>query len=215
MAGGDAQGALGTAGATGRAGLAAVLLAPHGTPTLCPKRRLPPAAGRGATRRRPGIQTRRVSRIDCTNGLHGPSRPAAPRIEHAFRNRELPSFDVPIQVQATQKYLAARTRNERTKISADSRTLKREKNSMRSSSVAGRLQPMRARQPTPFSRATSEDCGIPPGARRPARNSHPAARMRTVTRAHLESERKGPTRACHAPKIDTISCTCNADSIIF
>ena len=36
-------------------------------------------------------------------GLHEPSRPAAPRIEHAFKNRELPTFDVPTQVQATQK----------------------------------------------------------------------------------------------------------------
>jgi hypothetical protein len=36
MAGGDAQGALGTAGTTDRAGFAAVALAPHGTPHAVP-----------------------------------------------------------------------------------------------------------------------------------------------------------------------------------
>ena len=35
-----------------------------GPPRCAPKRRLPPAAGRAATRRGPGIQPRRVSRID-------------------------------------------------------------------------------------------------------------------------------------------------------
>ena len=39
-----------------------------GPPRCAPKRRLPPAAGRAATRRGPGIQTRRVSRIDYTHG---------------------------------------------------------------------------------------------------------------------------------------------------
>ena len=39
-----------------------------GPPCCAPKRRLPPAAGRAATRRGPGIQPRRVSRIDYTHG---------------------------------------------------------------------------------------------------------------------------------------------------
>ena len=39
-----------------------------GPPRCAPKRRLPPAAGRAATRRGPGIQPRRVSRIDHTHG---------------------------------------------------------------------------------------------------------------------------------------------------
>ena len=108
-------------------------------------------------------------------------------------------------------------RNERTKLKlarncADSRTLKR-KNGMRLSSAAGRLQLMRARRPTPFSRGTSEDCGIRPRARRPRRNSCPTARTRAVKSAHLESERQGPTRVCQAPQIDTSSCPCHADNI--
>ena len=37
------------------------------SPCCAPKRRLPPAAGRAATRRGPGIQPRRVSRIDYTH----------------------------------------------------------------------------------------------------------------------------------------------------
>ena len=45
MAGGDAQGALGTVGAMGRAGIVAVPLVPHRTPSLCPQ--TPLAAGRG------------------------------------------------------------------------------------------------------------------------------------------------------------------------
>ena len=39
-----------------------------GSPHCAPKRRLPPAADRAATRRGPGIQPRRVSRIDYTHG---------------------------------------------------------------------------------------------------------------------------------------------------
>ena len=38
--------------------------------------------------------------------LHGPTRPTTTKIEHAFQNRELPTFDVPTQVQTTQKYPA-------------------------------------------------------------------------------------------------------------
>ena len=108
-------------------------------------------------------------------------------------------------------------RNERTKLKlarncADSRTLKR-KNGMRLSSAAGRLQLMRARRPTPFSRGTSEDCGIRHGARRLRQNSRPTAQTRAVTRAHLESERNDRTHACQTPRIDTSSCPCHADDI--
>ena len=39
-----------------------------GPPRCAPKRRCPPAAGRATTRQRPGIQTRRVSRIDYAHG---------------------------------------------------------------------------------------------------------------------------------------------------
>ena len=73
---------------------------------------------------------------------------------------------------------------------------------MRLSSVAGRLQPMRARRPSPFSRCTSGDCGIIAGARNSRRNSRPVARTRAVTRAHLESEPNDRTRVCQAPRID-------------
>ena len=49
MVGGDAQGALGTAGAPGRAGFAAVARAPHRAPTLCS----PNAASRRPRAERP------------------------------------------------------------------------------------------------------------------------------------------------------------------
>ena len=122
-------------------------------------------------------------------------------------------------------------RNERTKFSStfakdsephtirldvggsDSRTRKRKKIGMRASSAAGRLQPMRARRPSPFSRCTSGDCGIMAGARRTRRNSRPAARTRALTRAHLESEPNDRTRVCQAPRIDISSCPCHADNI--
>jgi len=85
---------------------------------------------------------------------------------------------------------------------SDSRTRKRKKIGMRLSSVAGRLQPMRARRPSSFSRCTSGDCGIIAGARKPRQNSRPAARTRAVTRAHLESEPNDRTRVCQAPRVD-------------
>ena len=47
--------------------------------------------------------------------LHGPSRPATPRIERVFKNRELPN----------SKYPQRRTRRERTKISSQKRAPQR------------------------------------------------------------------------------------------
>ena len=57
MAGEDAQGALGTAGAMDRAGIAAVPLAPHGTPSLCP----PNAAARRLRTEGPHAEGREFS----------------------------------------------------------------------------------------------------------------------------------------------------------
>ena len=42
----------------------------------------------------------------CTARLHEPTGPTTLKIEYAFRNRELPTFDVPTQVQTTQNYPA-------------------------------------------------------------------------------------------------------------
>ena len=81
--------------------------------------------------------------------------------------------------------------------------LKRKKNGMGLSSAAARLQPMHARRPTPFSRATSQDHRFRPRARRSARNSRPAARTRAVKRAHVRSERPRSTHGMH-PIYDTV-----------
>ena len=51
----------------------------------------------------PSFAWQLVLRYSRAAGLHEPSRPAAPRIELMFKNRELPIFDVPALVQATQK----------------------------------------------------------------------------------------------------------------
>ena len=66
MAGGDAQGALGTAGATGRAGFAVVARAPHRAPTLCPQ--TPPPAGRGPSGHTPRARNSDPARFQ--NRLH-------------------------------------------------------------------------------------------------------------------------------------------------
>ena len=66
--GGMPKGPWGPRGPRAEPGLRRLPVRRTGPPRCAPKRRLPPAAGRAATRRGPGIQTRRVSRIDYTHG---------------------------------------------------------------------------------------------------------------------------------------------------